>query len=48
VRAWRVDRFPSATQLGQWKPTAAEFMQSGQMGREQRWHLIQVSRSVWR
>ena len=48
VRAWRVLFAPSRTQLGHWKPTEAEFMQSGQIGREHRWQLIQVSRSSWR
>jgi hypothetical protein len=48
VRACRVDRAPSFTQLGHWNPTEAERMQSGQIGREQRWQRIQVSRSVWR
>src|SRR3954451_4637910 len=48
VRACRVERGPSLTQVGHWNPTEAERMQSGQIGREQRWHLIQVSRSVWR
>jgi hypothetical protein len=32
----RVAREPSFTQLGHWKPTAAEFMQSGQIGRSHR------------
>ena len=45
VRAWRVVRAPSLTHSGHWNPTAAEFMQSGQMGRSQRWQRIQVSRS---
>lgn len=36
VRAWRTERTPSFTQSGQWWPTAAERMQSGQMGRSQR------------
>ena len=48
VRACRVDRDPSLTHEGHWKPTAAERMQSGQIGRSHRWHRIQVSRSVWR
>ncbi len=48
VRPCRVDRAPSLTQSGHWKPTAAERMQSGQIGRPHRWQLIQVSRSVWR
>ena len=48
VLAWRVDFAPSLTQSGHWKPTEAERMQSGQIGRSQRWQRIQVSRSVWR
>ncbi len=48
VRAWRVFRLPSLTQLGHWNPTAAERMQSGQIGRSQRWQRIHVSRSVCR
>ena len=48
VRVCRLPRLPSLTQFGQWNPTEAEFMQSGQIGRSQRWHLIHVSRSVWR
>ena len=48
VRACRVERDPSFTQFGHWNPTAAERMQSGQIGRSHRWHRIQVSRSVWR
>ena len=44
-RPVRIVRAPSLTQFGHWKPTAAEFMQSGQIGRSQRWHRIQVSRS---
>jgi len=44
ARPARVVRAPSFTQLGHWNPTAAEFMQSGQIGRSQRWHRIQVSR----
>jgi hypothetical protein len=39
---------PSRTQDGHWKPTAAWFMQSGQIGRSQRWQRMCVSRSVWR
>ena len=33
------------TQSGQWKPTAASCMQSGQIDLSQRWQWIQVSRS---
>ena len=36
---------PSWTQEGHWKPTAAWFMQSGQIGRPQRWQRMCVSRS---
>jgi len=45
VRPDLVDRAPSCTQEGHWKPTAAWFMQSGQIGRPQRWQLMWVSRS---
>jgi hypothetical protein len=48
VRPCRVDRAPSFTHSGHWKPTEAGVMQSGQMGRSHRWHRIHVSRSVWR
>ncbi len=48
VRVCRVDFAPSLTHEGHWNPTAAERMQSGQIGREHRWHLIHVSRSVCR
>ena len=37
VRPARVERAPSLTHSGHWKPTAAGFMQSGQIGRSQRW-----------
>ncbi len=37
VRPARMDLEPSATHVGQWKPTAASRMQSGQIGRSQRW-----------
>ena len=48
--AWtlRVVFAPSATHEGHWKPTAASRMQSGQMGRSQRWQRIQVSRPACR
>ncbi len=36
VRTGRVERAPSWTQAGHWKPTAAGFMQSGQIGRPHR------------
>jgi hypothetical protein len=48
VRPDRVDFVPSLTQLGHWNPTAAVRMQSGQIGRSQRWHRMWVSRSVCR
>jgi hypothetical protein len=37
VRGARTFLAASATQTGQWKPTDASFMHSGQMGRPQRW-----------
>ena len=40
VRAWRVVRLPSATHDGQWKPTLASFMQSGQIGFPHRWQRM--------
>jgi hypothetical protein len=40
VRPERVDFAPSATQLGHWNPTTASRMQSGQIGRPQRWQLM--------
>ena len=40
VRAWRVVRRASAMQSGQWKPTAASRMQSGQIGFPQRWQRM--------
>ena len=45
VRAWRVVLAPSRTQSGHWNPTEADRMQSGQIGRSQRWQRIHVSRS---
>jgi len=36
VRACRTDFPPSATHEGHWKPTDADFMQSGQIGRSHR------------
>jgi hypothetical protein len=39
---------PRATHSGHWKPTDADRMQSGQIGRSHRVHRIQVSRSGWR
>ncbi len=44
VRPWRVVRAPSATQSGHWKPTDASRMQSGQIGRSQRWQRMWDSR----
>ena len=44
VRPLRVVFAPSATHVGQWKPTAASRMQSGQIARSQRWHLMYDSR----
>jgi hypothetical protein len=44
VRPLRVDFRPSAMQDGHWKPTAASFMQSGQIGRSQCWQRMYVSR----
>ena len=40
VRPLRVDFAPSAMQFGHWKPTAASRMQSGQIGRSQRWQRM--------
>ena len=48
VRAGRLVRRPSATHSGHWCPTAASFMQSGQIGRSQRVHRTYVSRDGWR
>ena len=36
------------THSGQWKPTEAWRMQSGQIGRSQRWHRTPARRSPWR
>jgi hypothetical protein len=36
VRAWRTLLAPSATHIGQWKPTGAWIMQSGQIDRPHR------------
>jgi hypothetical protein len=44
VRAVRVVFAASATHDGQWNPTAASRMQSGQIGRSQRWQRMYVSR----
>ena len=40
VRPLRVAREPSLTHSGHWKPTAESRMQSGQITRPQRWHLM--------
>ena len=40
ARAWRVDFAPSAMHDGQWKPTAASRMQSGQIVRSHRWQRM--------
>ena len=44
VRAWRTVALPSRTHSGHWNPTAAEVMQSGQIGRSQRVQRTYVSR----
>ena len=44
VRPLRVAFAPSATHVGQWKPTAASRMQSGQIVRSQRWQRMYDSR----
>jgi hypothetical protein len=41
---WRPERVHS----GQWKPTDAVFMQSGQIGRSQRWQITPARRSPCR
>ncbi|MFZ8980960.1 MAG: hypothetical protein ACO3JT_04075 [Candidatus Nanopelagicales bacterium] len=38
----------SPTQSGHWKPTAADRMHSGQIGRSQRVQRMYVPRSGWR
>ncbi len=48
VRPERVVREPSFTHSGHWKPTDAGRMQSGQIGRLQRWQRMCASRSVCR
>jgi hypothetical protein len=48
VRAVLVPRDPSRTHDGHWNPTEAGCMQSGQIGRSQRWHRMWASRSVCR
>ncbi|MGH3510478.1 MAG: hypothetical protein ACRDPI_09655 [Nocardioidaceae bacterium] len=44
VRPARVVFAPSETQEGHWNPTEAERMQSGQIGRPHRWHMMCDSR----
>jgi hypothetical protein len=44
VRGARWVRLPSATSSGQWKPTDAGRMQSGQIGRSHRVQRISASR----
>jgi hypothetical protein len=48
VRPARVVFAPSLTHVGHWKPTAAWRMQSGQIGRLQRWHRMCASRPLCR
>ena len=48
VRPCRVVRAPSAMQDGQWNPTAASRMQSGQIGLPQFEQETPVSRFGWR
>ncbi|GAA2833771.1 hypothetical protein GCM10010522_60070 [Kribbella solani] len=45
VRVRGTERTPSVKQLGHWKPTAALFMQDGQIGRSQRWQRTPAGRS---
>ena len=45
VRGSRTADCPADTHSGHWKPTGAEFMHSGQIGRSQRVQRIQVGRS---
>ena len=40
VRFWRVCRAPAEMHSGHWKPTEASRMQSGQIGRLQRWQRM--------
>ena len=40
----RVRRSPARTQSGHWNPTAAETMQSVQIGRSQRWQRTAAAR----
>jgi hypothetical protein len=48
VRGARTVRAPASTSSGQWKPTEAGRMQSGQIGRSQRVQRINASRCGWR
>ena len=48
VRGTRTVRASIFTSSGQWNPTLAGRMQSGQIGRSQRMHRTPVSRSGWR
>jgi hypothetical protein len=48
VRPDRVFLEPSFTHSGHWNPTDAGRMQSGQIGRLQRWQRMCASRSVCR
>jgi hypothetical protein len=48
VRGARMVRAPCSTSSGQWKPTDAGRMQSGQIGRSQRVQRINASRFGWR
>jgi hypothetical protein len=45
LRTRLVSPLPSATHVGQWCPTGAGFMQSGQIGRPQRVQWTRVGRS---
>ncbi len=48
VRPCLVCLRPCARHSGHWNPTAASFMQSGQIGRLHRWQRMWLSRSVCR
>ncbi|GAA3569266.1 hypothetical protein GCM10022235_43020 [Kribbella ginsengisoli] len=45
VRVRGIDFTPSLKHDGHWKPTAALFMQAGQIGRSQRWQRTPAGRS---
>jgi hypothetical protein len=47
-RTFGTDRSYRATQSGQWKPTAACTMQSGQIGWSHRWQVTPARRPGWR